>query len=132
MLVQPHILRELFHAVRHCEIPVIAAIDGAALGLGCILAANCDIRVASHKARFALPEIDVGRCGGGAHLGRLISQGNLRRMVFSAEPLSADQAERIGLVDILVTSGELKDAAFGLASRIASKVHLDSGFPRRL
>jgi enoyl-CoA hydratase len=62
------IVRRMFHSVRHCAIPVIAAVNGPALGAGCVLASVCDIRIASENATFGLPEINVGRCGGTAHM----------------------------------------------------------------
>ena len=63
------IVRRTFSAVRHCAIPVIAAVNGPALGAGCVLASVCDIRLAAPNATFGLPEINVGRCGGGCSYG---------------------------------------------------------------
>ena len=77
------IVRRTFSAVRHCAIPVIAAVNGPALGAGCVLASVCDIRIAAATATFGLPEINVGRCGGGAHVGRYVPQGMLRKMFFT-------------------------------------------------
>ena len=77
------IVRRTFSAVRHCAIPVIAAVNGPALGAGCVLASVCDIRIAAATATFGLPEINVGRCGGGAHMGRYVPQGMLRKMFFT-------------------------------------------------
>ena len=115
------IVRAMFAAVRHCAIPVIAAVNGPALGAGCVLASVCDIRIASEKASFGLPEINVGRCGGGAHLGRLVPPGLLRLMVFTGEPISAWEAHRIGLVEQLVSAKRLRPAAMELAQTIAAK-----------
>lgn len=115
------IVRHTFSALRHCAIPVIAAVNGPALGAGCVLASLCDIRIASENATFGLPEINVGRCGGGAHLGRLIGQGALRRMFFTGKPVSASEAFRIGLVDQLAMPEELMNAAQELARVIAAK-----------
>ncbi len=77
------IVRRMFTSVRHCAIPVIAAVNGPALGAGCVLASVCDIRLASENATFGLPEINVGRCGGTAHMARHLPQGLLRRMFFT-------------------------------------------------
>jgi enoyl-CoA hydratase len=118
---QALIVRTAFSAILHCHIPVIAVVNGPALGAGCVIASVCDIRMASPKATFGLPEINVGRCGGGAHLGRLIPQGALRRMAFTGEPISAAEAYRIGLVDVLVEPERLLDEAQALAAAIASK-----------
>ncbi|MBW0448265.1 enoyl-CoA hydratase [bacterium M00.F.Ca.ET.228.01.1.1] len=115
------IVRRTFSAVYRCAIPVIAAINGPALGAGSVLATVCDIRIAASHARFGTPEINVGRCGGAAHHGRLIPQGALRRMYFTGEPISAQEAFRLGLVDQVVASEELMPTALELASKIAAK-----------
>lgn len=120
----PHrasIVRAAFKAVRHCPIPVIAAVNGPALGAGLVLAAVCDIRIASEKATFGMPEINVGRCGGGSHLGRLLSPGMLRMMYFTGEPISAWEAHRVGLVEQLVAPARLLPATYELATAIAQK-----------
>lgn len=115
------IVRRTFSAILNCAVPVIASINGPALGAGAVIASVCDIRVAAKTATFALPEINVGRCGGGAHLGRLIPQGALRKMFFTGQPIDATEAYRIGLVDQLVESNELTDAVRKLAETIAAK-----------
>jgi len=115
------IVRRTFSAVYRCAIPVIAAINGPALGAGSVLATVCDIRIAANHARFGTPEINVGRCGGAAHHGRLIPQGALRRMYFTGEPISAQEAFRLGLVDQVVAAEELMPSALKLASKIAAK-----------
>jgi enoyl-CoA hydratase len=115
------VIHATFKAIYECEVPVIAAVNGPALGAGAVIASCCDIRIASTTATFALPEINVGRCGGGAHLGRLIPQGALRRMFFTGKPISAVEAYRIGLVDELAEPTELAAAARALAESIAAK-----------
>lgn len=115
------VVRRTFSAILNCAVPVIAEVNGPALGAGAVIASVCDIRVASRAATFALPEINVGRCGGGAHLGRLIPQGALRRMFFTGLPIDATEAHRIGLVDVLVEPDELQAAALKLATTIAAK-----------
>lgn len=115
------IVRRCFTAVRNCAIPVIAAVNGPALGAGCVLTSVCDIRIASEHATFGLPEINVGRCGGGAHLGRLIPQGAMRRMFFTGQPIGATEAFRIGLVDQVVAPEKLMAAANELAAVIGAK-----------
>ncbi len=110
-----------FDAVGSCPVPLIGAINGAAFGAGMVFASLCDTRIAADTARFALPEINVGRCGGAAHAGRLISQGMVRRMFFTGEPIDAAEALRIGLVEAVVPSVELAVAAADLAHRIAAK-----------
>ena len=115
------IVRATFKAVRLCAVPVIAAVNGPALGAGSVLAAVSDIRIASEKATFGMPEINVGRCGGGAHMGRLIPQGMLRLMYFTGEPISAWEAHRVGLVEQVVPPRRLLPAAHELAEIIAKK-----------
>jgi enoyl-CoA hydratase len=115
------IVRETFAAIRHCALPVIAAVNGAALGAGAVLAAISDIRIASDRATFAMPEINVGRCGGGAHIGRLVGQGALRQMAFTGEQISAAEAYRIGLVEQVVPARRLLPTAWNLAEYIAAK-----------
>jgi enoyl-CoA hydratase len=120
----PHraaIVRAAFKAIRHCRIPVIAAVNGPALGAGCVLAAVSDIRIASEKATFAMPEINVGRCGGGAHTGRLVPPGMLRLMAFTGEPISAWEAHRVGMVEQVVAPRRLMATAMDLAQLIAAK-----------
>lgn len=120
----PHrakVVRECFAAVRQCAIPIVAAVNGPALGAGAVLAACCDIRLASTKAKFSMPEINVGRCGGGAHLGRLISQGMLRKLFFTGQPIDAAEAFRIGLIEELLEPDQLMPRTRELAALIASK-----------
>jgi enoyl-CoA hydratase len=114
-------VRRTFSAVYRCPIPVIAAINGPALGAGSVLATVCDIRIAASNARFGTPEINVGRCGGAAHHGRLIPQGALRRMYFTGEPIGAQEAFRLGLIDEVVEPENLMPTALKLAAKIAAK-----------
>jgi len=118
------IVRRMFSSVRNAAMPVIAAVNGPALGAGCVLASVCDIRIASENARFGLPEINVGRCGGAAHLGRLIPQSTLRRMIFMGQPIDAQEAFRVGLVSEVVPGDRLQAAADELAAVIAAKAPL--------
>jgi enoyl-CoA hydratase len=118
------IVRRTFGAVRHCAIPVIAAVNGPALGAGCVLASVCDVRLAAAHATFGLPEINVGRCGGGAHMGRHLPQGLLRRMYFTGVPIGADEAQRYGFVDEVIPTEDLMPAVMRLAETIAAKAPL--------
>jgi|SRR5580704_15442706 enoyl-CoA hydratase len=113
--------RRAYSAVYHCQIPTIAAVNGPALGAGAILASVCDIRFAADNATFGMPEIDVGRCGGGSHIGRLVPSGALRRMAFTGIPISASEGHRLGLVDEVVTGDQLQATVQSLASIIAAK-----------
>jgi len=118
------IVRRMFKSVRHCAIPVIAAVNGPALGAGCVLASVCDIRIASENATFGIPEINAGRCGGTAHMARHVPQGVLRRMFFTGAPISAQEAYRLGFVDQAVPPERLLPAANELAAVIAAKAPL--------
>jgi len=118
------VARRTFSAILDCAVPVIAAVNGPALGAGAVLAAMCDIRLASEDATFGLPEINVGRCGGGAPLGRLLPQGVVRRMFFTGQPISAAEAYRLGFVQSVTAADDLMEEARRLAAVIASKAPL--------
>jgi enoyl-CoA hydratase len=118
------VVRQCFSSIMHCALPVIAAVNGPALGAGCVLASVCDIRIASDKATFGLPEVNIGRCGGTAHMGRHLPQGVLRRMFFTGQPIDAAEAHRFGFVDRVTTSDDLMSAAMELATTIAGKAPL--------
>ena len=118
------IVRHCFAAIRHCALPVIAAVNGPALGAGCVLTSVCDIRIAAANATFGLPEINVGRCGGTAHMGRHLPQGVLRRMFFTGQPISASEAYRFGFVDQVVSGEELMPKAMEMAALISGKAPL--------
>jgi enoyl-CoA hydratase len=104
--------------------PVIAAINGYALGGGCELAMACDIRIAADTARLGQPEINLGIIpgyGGTQRLPRLVGKGRAKWLIFSGDMISAQEALRIGLVDMIVPAAELMDKARELARKIASK-----------
>ncbi|MDH7796969.1 MULTISPECIES: enoyl-CoA hydratase-related protein [unclassified Beijerinckia] len=115
------IIRRCFSAVRHAAVPVIAAVNGPALGAGCVLASVCDVRIASENATFGMPEINVGRCGGAAHMGRHLPQGLLRKMYFTGRPIDAREAWRIGFVQDVVPFEDLARTAQELAAIVAAK-----------
>jgi enoyl-CoA hydratase len=118
------IVRRMFAAVRNAPLPVIAAVNGPALGAGCVLASVCDIRIAASNATFGLPEINVGRCGGTAHMRRHLPQGLLRRMFFTGDPIDATEAHHVGFVQEVVSPEALADTAGHLAETIAKKAPL--------
>lgn len=118
---RPEVLRGMFEAIRTCPIPVIAAVNGPAIGAGCVLAAVCDIRIAAEGARFGLPEIDFGRVGGGAYLAPLISPGRMRMMAFSGRPITAEQALQAGLVEEILPFEDLMPRTMDIATVIAGK-----------
>lgn len=111
----------MLHAVREFPYPTIAVVDGAAVGAGAVLASLCDIRVASTRAWFSIPEIDVTRIGGGHHLRRLLPEGMLRRLFFTGERLPADRAFQLGIVEEIAEPDQVWAAADRLAATIAGK-----------
>ena len=101
--------------------PVIAAINGYALGGGCELAMACTLRIASENARLGQPEVKLGIIPGYAgtqRLPRLVGRGRAMEMILSGEPISAQEAYRIGLVNQVVPQKELIAAAEALARKI--------------
>lgn len=128
---QAPIVRRSFAAVQDCSIPLIAAVNGPAVGAGCVFASLADIRLATARAGFYLPEINIGRCGGGAHLGRHLPQGVLRRIFFTGDELTASDAYRLGFVDRVVDPEELLPEALKLAHRIASKSPLGLRYAKK-
>ncbi|MFC5750879.1 enoyl-CoA hydratase-related protein [Actinomadura rugatobispora] len=113
--------RTCYEAILDCTLPTIAAVNGAALGAGAVLAACCDIRLAATDARIGLPEIKAGRCGGGSHLMRILSQGQVRLMYFTGDPISAEDAYRLGLVQQVCEPDRLLTETRDLAARIAEQ-----------
>jgi enoyl-CoA hydratase len=113
--------RECFHAIRECRKPVVAALNGAALGAGLALAASCDILVAAEEACLGLPEIDVGLLGGGRHAMRLFGHSLTRRMMLTGYRVPAAELYRLGVVEAVVPRAQLLDVAMGLAREIAAK-----------
>ena len=110
-----------FRAVHRCPVPVIVAVHGYVLGGGIGITGAADIVVASECASFALPEVDRGAMGGGAHLQRLFPVQKVRHMFFTGEPVSAPDAMAYGFIERLVPKNELPDAAREIAEKIAAK-----------
>jgi enoyl-CoA hydratase len=103
--------------------PMIAAINGWALGGGCEIALACDIRIASEKAQIGQTEVRVGIMpgyGGNVRLMRLIGSGRAKEMIYTGRIVNAQEAERIGLVNRVVPHEKLMDEAMAMARQIAS------------
>jgi enoyl-CoA hydratase len=116
--------QDVFSAIERFPKPVIAAINGFALGGGCELALACHIRIASEKAQIGLPEVTLGIIpgyGGTQRLPRLVGKGKAFEMVCTGDALSAAEAERIGLVNKVVPADQLMAAAEEMAKKIASR-----------
>jgi enoyl-CoA hydratase len=113
-----------FEAIEAIPCPVIAVVQGAALGGGLELALACDLIVASRKARFGLPETNLALIpgfGGCSRLARRVGIGRARELVLSGRPLGAEEAERAGLVTRLVDPAELAAEAEKLAAELAPR-----------
>ena len=121
MMAHSRRTRECFHAIRECAKPVIAAINGAALGSGLAMAASSDILIASDKGSLGMPEVDVGLLGGCRHAMRLFSHSLLRRMALTGYRLSGQELLGLGIVEACVPPEDLMAAALHLAGTIASK-----------
>jgi enoyl-CoA hydratase len=113
--------REAFFAVRHCAVPVICAVNGAAVGAGVALAAVSDIVLAAETATFALTEIDVGVLGAASFAQWMVGPAKARRMFYTGERVPAAEMYRLGGVEAVVSRGDLLTEAHALAKVIAAK-----------
>jgi enoyl-CoA hydratase len=114
----------IFEAPEKLPKPIIAAVNGFALGGGCELAMACDIRIASDKAKLGQPEITLGILPGGGgtqRLPRLVGLGNAYKLLYTGQLVKADEALRMGLVDEVVPHDQLHERVQELASEIAKK-----------
>lgn len=112
---------EVFRRIEKLRMPVIAAVNGYALGGGLELALSCDIRIGSENAVLGLPEVSLGVIpgfGGTQRLARLIGMSRAKRMIFTAEKLNAKDAFSLGLLDKVVNPDSLMDEAMAMAAVI--------------
>ena len=117
----------LFLRIENFPKPVIAAVNGYALGGGCELAMACDIRIAGENARFGQPEVGLGITpgfGGTQRLARLVGSGRAMELILSAKTIGAAEAKEIGLVNEVAAQDALLDTALALADTIASKAQI--------
>ncbi len=124
---------KLMNYMESIEKPIIAAVNGFALGGGCELAMACDIRIASTKATFGQPEVGLGIIpgfGGTQRLPRLVGRGMAKYMIYTGDPIKADEAYRIGLVEKVVEPDELISTSEEIANKIASKAQLAIGLAK--
>jgi enoyl-CoA hydratase len=111
----------IYSLIENCGKPVIAAVNGFALGGGCELALSCTIRIASENARFGQPEVKLGLIpgyGGTQRLARLIGKGRALQIILTADMVKADEALRIGLVNEVLASADLLPRAEAIAKKI--------------
>lgn len=111
----------VFRKIEKLEIPVIAAVNGFALGGGCELAMSCDIRVASSKASFGQPEVKLGIIPGFSgtyRLAKIAGQAYAKELIYTGRRISADEAARIGLVSRVVEPEKLMETVYAIAGEI--------------
>jgi len=116
--------QKAFRMIEAMEKPVIAAVNGFALGGGCELSMCCDFRIASTKAKFGQPEVGLGITpgfGGTQRLPRLVGAGMAKQLLFTADVIDAAEALRVGLVNQVVEPEALMDTVKAIAKKIASK-----------
>ena len=116
--------QKVMNLIENIEKPVIAAVNGFALGGGCELAMSCDFRIASSKAKFGQPEVGLGITPGFAgtqRLAKLVGLGMAKMLIYTADTIGADEALRIGLVEKVVEPEELLPTCEAIAAKIASK-----------
>ena len=118
---------DVFLKVENCTKPVIAAINGFALGGGCELAMACDIRLASEKAKFGQPEVGLGITpgfGGTQRLPRIVGVSKAMELILTAKTIKGDEAKAIGLVSEVYPAEELMDKAMELANAICANAQI--------
>jgi enoyl-CoA hydratase len=115
------IFERMVRAFIACPVPVIGAINGAALGGGLCMAAACDILVTSETATIGLPEVDVGLLGGGRHAQRMFGVYKARMLMFTGQRVTGAELYRRGIVEQCVPLERLMDAAMEIAANIAEK-----------
>lgn len=125
--------QKVMNFIEKIEKPVIAAVNGFALGGGCELSMACDIRIASTKAKFGQPEVGLGITpgfGGTQRLSKLVGRGMSKLLIYTADIIGADEAYRIGLVEKVVEPEELMNTCEELAKKIASKAPIAVGMAK--
>ncbi|MFZ5518725.1 MAG: enoyl-CoA hydratase-related protein [Candidatus Zhuqueibacterota bacterium] len=116
--------QKLFDLIENLDKPVIAAVNGFALGGGCELAMACDFRIASETAKFGQPEVNLGIIpgfGGTQRLPRLVGTGQAKELIFTGDVIDANTALRIGLVNRVVPPENLMEMVVAIAQKIAGK-----------
>ena len=116
---------DIFRKIEEFPVPVIAAVNGFALGGGCEISMSCDIRICSENAMFGQPEVGLGITpgfGGTQRLARTVGVGMAKQLIYTARNIKADEAYRIGLVNAVYPQEELMAAADKMASQIAANV----------
>jgi enoyl-CoA hydratase len=115
------ISRGCFDAIRRCDVPVISAVNGPALGAGLVIASSCDISIASETATFSLPEVNVGVMGGTRHAARVVPDKLVRYMALTGRKVDARTMLAHGGLLEVVAPDQLMPAAYNIADEIARK-----------
>jgi enoyl-CoA hydratase len=115
------VAREALWSVTDCAVPVIAAVNGPAIGAGVAFSACCDMIVAAESATFGTLEINVGLLGASSHLSLMVGRHKAREMFMLGETVDADQLHRLGAIREVVASNKLMDTANELAAKLAAK-----------
>lgn len=125
---------EVFRKIETFRCPVIAAVNGFALGGGCELAMSCDIRIAAENAVFGQPEVGLGITpgfGGTQRLARLVGAGIAKEMIYTARNIKADRAAEIGLVNKVVAAEELMPTVMKMAAGIAKNAPIAVAYAKK-
>jgi enoyl-CoA hydratase len=117
----PRAARDAMWSITDCPVPVIAAVNGPAIGAGLAFAACCDIILAAEGATFGTTEINVGLLGASAHLSLLVGRHKARELFFTGELVTAEELHRLGAVRAVVPRERLLDEARELAASLAAK-----------
>ncbi len=120
-LDRTRVIRQVFDAIRRNRVPVIAAVNGYALGGGLVMVCQCDIIVAADTATFGLPEINVGVMGGTKPLSRVVPEKLMRWMALTGGRVDAAYLERLGVVRQVVPREQVVEAALRMADEICAK-----------
>jgi len=126
--------QDVLNEIENLNKPVIAAIDGFALGGGCEVAMSCDIRIATSRSKLGQPEVNLGvipGAGGTQRLQRLVGMGKAKELIYTGDIITAQEAKEIGLVNQVVEEPEqLMEAAMAMAAKIMSKGPLAVSFAK--
>lgn len=124
---------DIFRRIELFSKPVIAVVNGFALGGGCELAMSCDIRLASERAKFGQPEVTLGIIpgfSGTQRLPRLIGTAKAKELIFTGRIIDAEEAKNLGLVSYVYSNNEVLDKAVELANRVASNAQAAVGLAK--
>jgi enoyl-CoA hydratase len=113
--------REGFNCILECDVPVIAALNGPAIGAGLAFVASCDYIIAADTAFVALGEINVGLLGGGRHAQRMFGTYGARRMMYTGDRISAQEMYRRNIIEKVVPADKLMAEAMAMAENVAGK-----------